>query len=67
MSDIAKWLLIEEYDEDNILKQKFQCTHCRFAHTFFDGHTTQYKYCPSCGARMKFIKIPDTGFTLYPN
>lgn len=66
-SDIAQWLVVEEYVEDDILKQEFQCTHCGFTHTFFDGHTTQYKYCPSCGKRMKFIKMPDTGFTLYPN
>ena len=66
-SDIAQWLLVEEHIEDGIVKQEFKCTHCGFTHTSFDGHTTQYKYCPSCGKRMKFIKMPNTGFTLYPN
>ena len=30
----------------------YVCTGCGFATTAIEGHITQYKYCPSCGARM---------------
>lgn len=30
----------------------FVCTDCGFATTAIEGHITQYKYCPACGARM---------------
>lgn len=30
----------------------YVCTSCGFATTAIEGHITQYKYCPSCGARM---------------
>lgn len=30
----------------------YVCTVCGFATTAIEGHITQYKYCPSCGARM---------------
>ena len=29
------------------------CSNCSFSHLFIGGHTAQYNYCPSCGARMK--------------
>ena len=31
---------------------KGKCTNCGFVHVFIDGHDTQYKYCPNCGAKM---------------
>lgn len=31
---------------------KGKCTNCGFIHAFIDGHDTQYKYCPNCGAKM---------------
>ena len=30
----------------------YVCTGCGFATTAIEGHITQYKYCPSCGAKM---------------
>lgn len=30
----------------------YVCTGCGFATTAIEWHITQYKYCPSCGARM---------------
>lgn len=30
----------------------YVCTGCGFATTAIEGHITQYKYCPNCGARM---------------
>lgn len=30
----------------------YVCTSCGFATTAIEGHITQYKYCPNCGARM---------------
>lgn len=30
----------------------YVCTGCGFATTAIEGHITQYKYCPSFGARM---------------
>ena len=29
------------------------CSVCGFKHDFIDGHTAQYQYCPSCGAKME--------------
>ena len=30
----------------------YVCTGCGFATIAIEGHITQYKYCPSCGAKM---------------
>lgn len=30
----------------------YVCTGCGFATTAIEGHITQYRYCPNCGARM---------------
>ena len=30
-----------------------QCSECGFIHKFIDGHTAQYNYCPSCGAKLQ--------------
>ena len=31
---------------------KGECTNCGFRHIFMDGHDSQYRFCPYCGARM---------------
>ena len=30
----------------------YVCTGCGFATTAIEGHITQYRYCPNCGAKM---------------
>ena len=30
----------------------FKCTECQFKTFAVEGHITQYKYCPNCGAKM---------------
>lgn len=42
-----KLFLIDTSDIDG------QCSECGFIHRFIDGHTTQYDYCPNCGAKME--------------
>ena len=32
---------------------KGRCASCGFTHLFIEGHDSQYKYCPSCGRKMK--------------
>lgn len=32
---------------------KGECTNCGFRHIFMDGHDSQYRFCPYCGAKMK--------------
>lgn len=31
---------------------KGECSNCGFRHIFMDGHDSQYRFCPYCGARM---------------
>ena len=31
---------------------KGECTNCGFRHIFMDGHDSQYRFCPYCGAKM---------------
>ena len=31
---------------------KGECTNCGFRHIFMDGHDSQYRFCPHCGAKM---------------
>ena len=35
---------------------KFRCETCGFTKEFTDNHTTQYKYCPSCGREINWSK-----------
>jgi uncharacterized paraquat-inducible protein A len=39
-------------DENKVVHHHFMCQNCGFIHDFIDGHTAQYKYCPSCGLKM---------------
>ena len=32
---------------------KGECTNCGFRHIFMDGHDSQYRFCPNCGAKMR--------------
>lgn len=34
------------------IDEDYECDNCGFIHTFIDGHTAQYNFCPNCGARM---------------
>ena len=31
----------------------YECDNCGFIHTFIEGPTAQYNYCPRCGAKME--------------
>jgi hypothetical protein len=41
------WVGIDEYPHED-----YECDNCGVIHTFIDGHTAQYNYCPNCGAKM---------------
>ena len=32
---------------------RITCSECSFSLNFVEGHTAQYRFCPSCGARME--------------
>lgn len=52
---IGKWVSREDMDyldENKVVHHHFMCQDCGFIHDFVDGHTTQYKHCPSCGVKM---------------
>lgn len=38
---------------------KGECTNCGFRHIFMDGHDSQYRFCPNCGAKMTPYKGGD--------
>ena len=42
------WVGIDEYPHED-----YECNNCGFIHTFIDGHTAQYNFCPNCGAEMR--------------
>lgn len=37
---------------------KGRCRECGFTHLFIDGHCSQYRYCPQCGAK-KFSEVAE--------
>ena len=39
-------------DENKVTNNHFMCKYCGFIHNFIDGHTSQYIFCPNCGAKM---------------
>jgi rubrerythrin len=52
----GKWIHREDMDyldENKVMHIHFMCQDCGFIHDFIDGHTAQYKYCPSCGMKME--------------
>lgn len=54
----GEWLAKEDMDfldENKVWHFHFMCEKCGFIHDFLDGHTSQYEYCPNCGAKMKEI------------
>ena len=51
----GKWIAREdmEYlDENKVFHNYFECNKCGLIHDFIGGHTSQYNFCPNCGAKM---------------
>lgn len=44
---------IDYLDENKVVHKHFQCNNCGLVHDFIDGHTSQYNFCPNCGAEME--------------
>ncbi len=56
---MGRWLhreIMDYLDKNKVRHNHFMCEDCGFIHDFIDGHTTQYKYCPSCGAKMQEVE-----------
>lgn len=56
---IGRWLhreIMDYLDKNKVRHNHFMCEDCGFIHDFIDGHTAQYKYCPSCGAKMQEVE-----------
>jgi hypothetical protein len=52
----GEWLAREDMDyldKNKVVHNHFECNKCGFIHDFIDGHTSQYNFCPSCGAEMR--------------
>lgn len=52
----GEWIAREDMDyldENKVVHKHFMCNKCGFIHDFIDGHTTQYNFCPNCGADMR--------------
>ena len=52
----GKWIAREDMDyldENRVVHNHFECNKCGFIHDFIDGHTSQYNFCPNCGAKME--------------
>ena len=52
----GEWIAREDMDyldENKVVHNHFQCNKCGFIHDFIDGHTSQYNFCPDCGADMR--------------
>ena len=55
LSDV-EWIAREDMDyldENKVVHKHFECNKCGFIHDFIDGHTSQYNFCPECGADMR--------------
>lgn len=53
----GEWIAREDMDylDDNkVVHNHFECNKCGLIHDFIDGHTSQYNFCPNCGAKMVF-------------
>lgn len=51
----SEWIAREDMDyidENKVVHKHFECKECGLIHDFIDGHTSQYNFCPQCGARM---------------
>jgi len=49
----GKWIAREDMDyidENKVVHNHFMCNKCGLIHDFIDGHTSQYNFCPNCGA-----------------
>ena len=49
----GEWIAREDFDfldENKVRHNHFMCEKCGFIHDFIDGHTSQYNFCPQCGA-----------------
>lgn len=52
----GEWIAREDMDyldENKVFHKHFECNKCGLIHDFIDGHTSQYNYCPNCGADMR--------------
>lgn len=52
----GEWIAREDMDyldENKVVHNHFQCNKCGLVHDFIDGHTSQYNFCPQCGADMR--------------
>ena len=48
----GKWIF-KKTENPNITVRIGKCSECGFTHDFLYDHTAQYRYCPSCGAKME--------------
>lgn len=49
----GKWVAREDMDyidENKVVHNHFMCNKCGLIHDFIDEHTSQYNFCPNCGA-----------------
>lgn len=52
----GKWVAREDMDyidENKVVHNHFMCNKCGLIHDFIDEHTSQYNFCPNCGADMR--------------
>lgn len=52
----GEWVAREDMDyldENKVVHNHFMCNKCGLIHDFIDGHTSQYNFCPQCGAKMQ--------------